>query len=73
MQITLPRRPTGFNLFLNKNTDRRIIVTCFKFPTTFIIKGPPSFTALKFATFRAKARNPWNTNRRRLDTGALYD
>lgn len=60
-------------LFPNMNTERIIITTCFTFPTTFIISGPPSFTALKLATFSAKASIPC-TRRSKIDeTGALND
>lgn len=62
MQIIDPKTPIGFILFLNSTTDRMIMTTCFTFPTTFIISGPPSFTALKFAIFSIKASIPWNTS-----------
>ena len=71
MQTTLPRIPMGFILFLKKKTDRMTMVTCFTFPTTFIISGPPCFTALKLATFRKKANMPWRTSSRMLLVGAL--
>ena len=41
------------------------MITCLIFPTTFIIKGPPAFTAWKLATFSKKAKNPWRTNKAR--------
>lgn len=71
MQMTLPRMPMGFILFLKKKTERMTMVTCFTFPTTFIISGPPCFTALKLATFKKKASMPWRTSRRILLVGAL--
>lgn len=63
--------PIGLILFPNMNTESRIITTCLTLPTTFIIKGPPSFTALKFAIFNANASMPCTTRIRRLVTGAL--
>lgn len=71
MQMMLPRIPMGFILFLKKKTERMTIVTCFTFPTTFIISGPPCFTALKLATFKKKANMPWRSSRRMLFMGAL--
>ena len=72
IQMILPKTPMGLILFLKRKTERMIIVTCFTFPTTFIINGPPSFTALKLAMFNKKASMPWNTNKRILDIGALH-
>ena len=60
----------GFILLLNRYTERMIITTCFTFPATFIMSGPPSFTALKFATFRKKARMPWIKRSTSEDRGA---
>ena len=54
-----------------KNGEIKIIATCFTLPTTFIINGPPSLTALKLATFRRKARKPQQIRMRILDQGEL--
>ena len=58
IQIILPRTPIGRILLLKRYTERMIITTCFTFPATFIMSGPPSFTALKLATFRKNAKTP---------------
>lgn len=70
MHIILPRMPMGFILLLNRYTERMIITTCLTFPATFIMSGPPSFTALKFAMFRKKARIPWIRRRMSENVGA---
>ena len=72
MQITDPMIPIGFILLLNSTTDKMIITTCFTFPTTFIISGPPSFTALKFAIFSMNASIPWNTSNKIAPIFALH-
>ena len=71
MQIALPSKPIGLILLPNKNREIKIIATCFTLPTTFIINGPPSLTALKLATFRRKARKPQQIRMRILDQGGL--
>lgn len=71
MQITLPITPITVILLPNMKTERIIITTCLTLPTTFIIRGPPSFTALKFAMFKVKASIPWKTRRRIEVRGAL--
>ena len=48
------------------------MTTCFTFPTTFIISGPPSFTALKFAIFSIKASIPWNASSKIAPIFALF-
>ena len=58
MHIILPRTPIGRILLLKRYTERMIITTCFTFPATFIMSGPPSFTALKLATFKKNAKTP---------------
>ena len=73
MQITLPTSPMNFILLLNNKTDRISMATCFTLPTTFIIKGPPSLTALKLATFSKKASKPWKRRRRIFFNDALLD
>ena len=71
MQMTLPMIPMVFILSLKKKTERMIMVTCFTFPTTFIINGPPCFTALKLATFKKNASMPWRSRSSRAFVEAL--
>lgn len=71
MQMTLPTIPIVVMRLPNIKTDKKIITTCFTFPTTFIIRGPPSLTALKFAMFNRKANMPWTTRIRIQESFAL--